>query len=93
MKAQRADMISNVAARTLLLAGMWWLIVQGRADAWVIGLPFVVLATLARLPIYRIYTQVISVIPFLKVVRAIRFRQAGRIAPRALPEFRQPALA
>jgi multicomponent Na+:H+ antiporter subunit E len=33
--------------RTLLLAVLWWLITQGRMDAWLVGLPAVVLATLA----------------------------------------------
>ncbi|MGB5717619.1 MAG: Na+/H+ antiporter subunit E [Gammaproteobacteria bacterium] len=30
-----------------ILAGLWWLIVQGRADAWLVGLPTVALAALA----------------------------------------------
>ena len=34
---------------TAILAGLWWLIVQGRADAWLIGLPAVALATLASI--------------------------------------------
>ena len=38
---------TNFVARMALLAGLWWLIAQGRADAWLIGLPAVALATLA----------------------------------------------
>jgi multicomponent Na+:H+ antiporter subunit E len=32
-----------------MLAGLWWIIVQGRADAWLVGLPAVALATLASI--------------------------------------------
>lgn len=39
--------MSGIAWRTLLLAVLWWLITQGRMDAWVVGLPAVVLAALA----------------------------------------------
>ncbi len=35
---------------TAILAGLWWLIVQGRADAWLIGLPAVALASLGQYP-------------------------------------------
>jgi multicomponent Na+:H+ antiporter subunit E len=38
---------SGVLIRMTLLASLWWIIVQGRADAWLIGLPAVVLATMA----------------------------------------------
>jgi multicomponent Na+:H+ antiporter subunit E len=31
------------------MGGLWWLLVQGRADAWLIGLPAVALATLASI--------------------------------------------
>jgi len=34
-------------ATMAILAGLWWIIVQGRADAWLVGLPAVALATLA----------------------------------------------
>lgn len=33
--------------RMTLLASLWWIIVQGRTDAWLIGLPAVALATMA----------------------------------------------
>jgi multicomponent Na+:H+ antiporter subunit E len=32
-----------------LLAGLWWLLVQGRADAWLVGLPVVAAAALASI--------------------------------------------
>lgn len=34
-------------ATMAILAGLWWIIVQGRADAWLVGLPAVALAALA----------------------------------------------
>jgi len=46
MVKNRAATLSGFAARTAILAGLWWLIVQGRADAWLIGLPAVALAAL-----------------------------------------------
>ena len=39
--------MSLFAWRTLLLAVLWWLITQGRMDAWLVGLPAVVLAALS----------------------------------------------
>ena len=45
----RAGMLANVLARTAILAGLWWLIVQGRADAWLVGLPAVALASWASI--------------------------------------------
>lgn len=38
---------SGMLIRMALLASLWWIIVQGRADAWLVGLPAVVLATMA----------------------------------------------
>ena len=35
--------------RMAILAGLWWIIVQGQTDAWLVGLPAVVLAALASL--------------------------------------------
>ena len=32
-----------------VLAGLWWLLVQGRTDAWLVGVPVVLLATLASI--------------------------------------------
>ena len=43
----RALAITSFTARIAILAGLWWLIVQGRADAWLVGLPAVTLAALA----------------------------------------------
>ena len=45
----RAALISSVAARIVILASLWWLIAQGQADAWLVGLPAVALATLASI--------------------------------------------
>ncbi|MGB5261295.1 MAG: Na+/H+ antiporter subunit E [Gammaproteobacteria bacterium] len=49
MAQLRAEALAGIAARVALLAGLWWLIVQGRVDAWVIGLPSVALATFASI--------------------------------------------
>jgi multicomponent Na+:H+ antiporter subunit E len=38
-----------MVTRTAMLAGLWWIIVQGRADAWLVGLPAVALATLVSI--------------------------------------------
>ena len=40
---------ANILIRTILFAGLWWVIVQGRADAWFIGLPAAVLAAMASI--------------------------------------------
>lgn len=40
---------SSIVIRLLLFAGLWWIIVQGRAEAWLIGVPAVVLATMASI--------------------------------------------
>jgi multicomponent Na+:H+ antiporter subunit E len=42
-----AGTLANFATRTALLAVIWWLIVQDHADAWLVGLPAIVLAALA----------------------------------------------
>ena len=34
-------------AKMAILAGLWWLITLGRADAWLVGIPAVALAALA----------------------------------------------
>lgn len=39
--------ISGILIRMVLIASLWWIIVQGRSDAWLIGLPAVALATMA----------------------------------------------
>ena len=38
---------ANVAIRAAFLAALWWLMVGGRIDAWLVGLPTVALATWA----------------------------------------------
>ena len=47
MTHNRTDRMSGIARRALLLAVLWWLITKGRTDAWLVGLPAVVLAALA----------------------------------------------
>ena len=42
-----AAALIGIPAITALLAGLWWLIAQGQPDAWLVGLPAVVLAALA----------------------------------------------
>jgi hypothetical protein len=38
---------TDILVRVILIAGLWWVITEGRADAWLVGLPAVALATLA----------------------------------------------
>jgi multicomponent Na+:H+ antiporter subunit E len=45
--------LPGIAWRALLLGGLWWLITQGRAEAWLIGLPAVVLAAYASVALDR----------------------------------------
>lgn len=40
---------ANVAIRAASLAALWWLMVGGRTDAWLVGLPTVALATWASI--------------------------------------------
>ena len=47
-QARRAT-LTDIVTTTAILAGLWWLIVQGRADAWLVGLPAVALASLASI--------------------------------------------
>ena len=47
MARGRADRVTGIAWRALLLAVLWWLITQGQTEAWLVGLPAVVLAALA----------------------------------------------
>jgi multicomponent Na+:H+ antiporter subunit E len=39
--------MAGIVIRLAVFAGLWWLMVNGRADAWLVGLPAVALATLA----------------------------------------------
>jgi multicomponent Na+:H+ antiporter subunit E len=41
--------LTRIVTTTAILAGLWWLIVQGRADAWLIGLPAVAFASWASI--------------------------------------------
>ena len=47
MAKSRKAKLTGFLVSTTILAGLWWLIVQGRADAWLVGLPAVALAVLA----------------------------------------------
>jgi multicomponent Na+:H+ antiporter subunit E len=47
-QAHRATLM-GIVTTTVILAGLWWLIVQGRADAWLVGLPAVALASWASM--------------------------------------------
>jgi len=49
MAQSRKAKLPSVLTSTAILAGLWWLIVQGRADAWLIGLPAVALASWASI--------------------------------------------
>ena len=49
MTQTRAMAISSVVARIAILASLWWLIVQGQPDAWLVGVPAVALATMASI--------------------------------------------
>lgn len=46
---QHTAKLSGILARTVLFAGLWWLITQGRADAWLVGVPAVALAVFASI--------------------------------------------
>ena len=48
VQAQKAT-LPGIVTTTAILAGLWWIIVQGRADAWLIGLPAVALASWASI--------------------------------------------
>ena len=47
-QAQKSTLV-GIVTTTAILAGLWWIIVQGRADAWLIGLPAVALASWASI--------------------------------------------
>ena len=48
VQTQKATLL-GIVTTTAILAGLWWIIVQGRANAWLVGLPAVTLATLASI--------------------------------------------
>ncbi len=49
MMRTRAGTLVSALTRTALLAGLWWLIVQGSLNAWVIGLPAIAAAAFASM--------------------------------------------
>ena len=48
VQAQKTT-LPGMVTTAAILAGLWWLIVQGRADAWLVGLPAVALASWASI--------------------------------------------
>ncbi len=44
---KRTATLAGTLATTALMAGLWWLITEGRPDAWLVGAPAVALAALA----------------------------------------------
>lgn len=49
MTQHAAERTRGILIRMAILTGLWWLIVEGRSDAWMIGVPAVILAALASL--------------------------------------------
>jgi multicomponent Na+:H+ antiporter subunit E len=49
MAQSRKAKLPRLLISMAILASLWWLIVQGRADAWLIGLPAVALASWASI--------------------------------------------
>ncbi|HEY9053039.1 MAG TPA: Na+/H+ antiporter subunit E [Gammaproteobacteria bacterium] len=47
MKRPASLLNADIAIRAAFLAALWWLMVGGRTDAWLVGLPTVALATWA----------------------------------------------
>ena len=47
MAHKAALTLPGIMARTAAMAGIWWVITQGRADSWLVGAPAVAVATLA----------------------------------------------
>jgi multicomponent Na+:H+ antiporter subunit E len=46
MARKRAAPLAGILTTTALLAGLWWVIVAGRSDAWLVGVPAVAVAAL-----------------------------------------------
>lgn len=47
MEQQPPTRLVDILARAAIFAGLWWLITQGRTDAWLVGVPAVTLAVFA----------------------------------------------
>lgn len=56
-----------ILTRIVLFAALWWIIVQGRTDAWLIGLPAIALATMASISLSG------DALPRLSIIGLIRF--------------------
>lgn len=57
----------RILTRLLAFAVLWWIIVQGQVDAWIIGLPAAVFAALASISLSR------DSLPRLSVIGLARF--------------------
>jgi len=57
----------SMLTRITLFAGLWWIIAQGRTDAWIIGLPAVALAAMASIRLCS------DTLPRLSIIGLFRF--------------------
>ena len=57
----------SILTRITLFAGLWWIIAQGQTDAWLIGLPAVALAAMARISLSN------NALPRLSIIGLFRF--------------------
>lgn len=57
----------SMLTRIILFAGLWWIISQGRTDAWIIGLPAVALAAMASIRLSS------DTLPRLSIIGLFRF--------------------
>jgi multicomponent Na+:H+ antiporter subunit E len=57
----------SILTRITLFAGLWWIIAQGRTDAWIIGLPAVALAATASIGLCS------DALPRLSIIGLFRF--------------------
>jgi multicomponent Na+:H+ antiporter subunit E len=49
MAQAHRKMLPGILKTTAIMAGLWWIIVQGRADAWLVGLPAIAIASWASI--------------------------------------------
>jgi multicomponent Na+:H+ antiporter subunit E len=57
----------SILTRITLFAGLWWIIAQGRTDAWLIGLPAAILAAMASISLSS------DALPRLSIIGLFRF--------------------
>lgn len=58
---------TRILTRLLAFAVLWWIIVQGELDAWIIGLPAALFAALASISLSSDF------LPRLSVIGLVRF--------------------